>query len=283
MVLGQDTRWSLGWRSQLLALSHEGVLEPQGDWWVLRSPGNPRYYWGNFLLTAEAPGPGDAPVWVERAQRCITALQPESTHVALGVDQPVLPAEVQAAWAAQGFEAHATEALVLEPPQLVAEVPPPRVAAELRVLRLPQETAIAVDMQVQCDDSGYEPAGYRRFRQDAMDRMARLQALGRGHWYGAFIDGALAAGCGLVHDGDSLGRFQHVDTHPRWRRLGLCRALVHHVARHAFDTLRLPRLVMCADPEDVAIGIYESVGFRRDSRHWGLQRRAPQDMPAGAR
>jgi ribosomal protein S18 acetylase RimI-like enzyme len=82
----------------------------------------------------------------------------------------------------------------------------------------------------------------------------------------------LAADCGLVHDG-AMGRFQFVGTQPAWRRRGLCRALVHHVCRHAFDTLGLQRLVMCADPHDVAIGIYRSVGFVQVELHWCLQRR----------
>ena len=86
----------------------------------------------------------------------------------------------------------------------------------------------------------------------------------------------LAADCGLVHDG-VMGRFQHVGTQPEWRRRGLCRALVHHVCAHAFGTLGLQRLVMCADPHDVAIGIYRSVGFAQVGNHWGLQRRAPRD------
>ena len=63
------------------------------------------------------------------------------------------------------------------------------------------------------------------------------------------------------------------------RRRGLCRALVHHVCRHAFDTLGLQRLVMCADPHDVAIGIYRSVGFVQVESHWCLQRR-PRAVPA---
>ena len=37
-------------------------------------------------------------------------------------------------------------------------------------------------------------------------------------------------------------------------------------------------LVICADPEDVAIRIYESLGFMRDSRHWAAQRRPSWDQ-----
>jgi hypothetical protein len=33
---------------------------------------------------------------------------------------------------------------------------------------------------------------------------------------------------------------------------------------------------MCADPHDVAIGIYRSVGFAQIERHWCLQKRPPR-------
>jgi len=43
--------------------------------------------------------------------------------------------------------------------------------------------------------------------------------------------------------------------------LGLGSALVHAVCRHGFDAMRLESLVIIADPQDVAIGVYESLGF----------------------
>lgn len=78
----QDPRWSLGWPSQLPALSHEGVIEPQGDWWVLRSPGKPRYYWGNFLLSGEVPGADYESVGFRRDSRHWTLQRRAPQHVA---------------------------------------------------------------------------------------------------------------------------------------------------------------------------------------------------------
>ena len=103
-----------------------------------------------------------------------------------------------------------------------------------------------------------------------------MQAQGIANWFGAMASGVLAADCGLVHDG-RIGRFQHVATQPAWRRRGLCRALIGHVCAHAFQTLGLQRLVMCADPHDVAIAIYRSVGFVQVEGHWCLQSRPARD------
>jgi hypothetical protein len=60
----------------------------------------------------------------------------------------------------------------------------------------------------------------------------------------------------------------------------LCHTLVHGVCRWGFEQWGLTELLMCADPDDVAIGIYESLGFERFDREWGLQRNAIEDAAA---
>jgi predicted GNAT family acetyltransferase len=128
---------------------------------------------------------------------------------------------------------------------------------------------------VEARDLSHDEAGYRTFRRAAMQRVAAMQVAGFGTWFGAFVGEQLVADCGLVHD-THLGRFQHVCTQSTWRRRGLCRTLVAHVCRHAFDALGLQQLVMCADPHDVAIGIYRSLGFVQVETIWCLQGRPSQ-------
>ncbi|MBC7665013.1 MAG: GNAT family N-acetyltransferase [Caulobacter sp.] len=152
---------------------------------------------------------------------------------------------------------------------------------EFRVLELPRDSAAVVDKQVVVDERRHEPAGYRVFAERQMARYAAMQRAGLGHWFGlvANVDGrrVLAASCGLFRDPrsrDGLGRFQYVSTHPAWRRRGLCTALVHAACKHGFEAMDLRTLVMVADPHDVAIGVYESVGFRRGASTWQFERPA---------
>jgi hypothetical protein len=50
---------SLGFRTDLALLTASGsVVEDRGTHLVVRSPDNPSYFWGNFLLLAAAPVPG---------------------------------------------------------------------------------------------------------------------------------------------------------------------------------------------------------------------------------
>jgi ribosomal protein S18 acetylase RimI-like enzyme len=85
-------------------------------------------------------------------------------------------------------------------------------------------------------------------------------------------EGRVVASLGLFGR-DGFGRFQHVETHPDFRRRGLCRALVHAACAHGLHTRGWHTLVMAADPHDVAIALYRSVGFVQVETLWLLERR----------
>ena len=262
----------LGWRSHLLASRFGAEVAPRDDCIVLRTASNPTYYWGNCLILPEAPRDADVGRWLARFDDEIARRQPESRHVAIGINAGVLPHPLPS-WRDSGVDEFDDMAvLTLEPEGLTAS-PPARVeGVELRRLRWPDELELAVEAQVAARDASFEAEGYRVFRRRSMRRVAEMHAAGIAQWYGAFVGGVLAADCGLAHDG-AMGRFQYVETQLAWRRRGLCRALVGAVCRDAFGPLGLARLVMCADPHDVAIGIYRSVGFEQVETFWCLQRR----------
>ncbi len=56
---------SLGFRTDLALRVLEGAtISDRGAYLVIRSPGNPDYWWGNFLLLRDAPGTGGP--WLAR-------------------------------------------------------------------------------------------------------------------------------------------------------------------------------------------------------------------------
>ena len=273
-----DGGLSLGWRTDLLFARFDGQVSDCGNHWRVLTPSNPTFWWGNFLLFQHAPGPGDFERWMALFDEEIATPQPACRHRAFGVDvreRLELPLE----FAAAGFTLNEATVLTLARSQLLAPREAPAGIA-FRVLELPRDSASIVDKQVVVDEASHEPVSYRLFAERQMARYAAMQHAGLGHWLGlvATVDGRpmLAASCGLFRDparsDDGLGRFQFVSTHPAWRRRGLCTALVHAACRHGFEAMDLRTLVMVADPADVAIGIYESIGFRRGASTWQLER-----------
>ena len=273
-----DARLSLGWRTDLVFARFDGEVTDRGGHVRVLTPSNPTFWWGNFLLFSQAPGPDDFVRWMDLFDAEIATPQPASRHRAFGVDvreRLSLPPE----FAAAGFTLGEATVLTLAPDHLRAPRKPLPEGVEFRVLALPQDGAAVVDQQVAVDAMRHEPVGYRVFAERQMERYAAMQRAGLGHWFGVVASGSegsvLAASCGLFRDrecADGLGRFQFVSTDPAWRRRGLCTALVHAVCRHGFEAMGLRTLVMVADPDDVAIGVYESLGFERGVSTWQFER-----------
>jgi len=273
---------SLGWRTALIFARFDGEVVPRADHLVIRTPHNPTFWWGNFLLFDDAPQAGDAMRWLARFEAEIALRQPESRHIAFGVDSEAA-FELPADFAAAGLTQFASTVLTMQRAQLRA----PRRALgsdfHIAALRLPEQAAAAVDLQVAADAGATQSEiAYRLFRQRQMRRYEAMVRAGMGDWFAVVARAAeghdiLVADCGLFRSpGASLGRFQHVVTHPSWRRRGLCSALVHTVCRHGFETMGLDTLVIVADPDDVAIGLYESLGFERGANTWHLEKPAPR-------
>jgi GNAT superfamily N-acetyltransferase len=239
---------SLGFRTDLMVLSLGGsTLCERGDHLVVRTPSNRTFWWGNFVLFAEPVAPGD----VARLLALYAAELPEAAHVAWGIDTTDGTAGAEDELRAAGF--HVGRDTVLT---ATALQPPTRtVAATLRPLEDDDDWRRALDLRLSWTEAGVTP-------EFLTAQVAGARALcERGHatWYGAFEDGILRSSLGLVSAGE-LARFQVVETHPEARRRGLASALVHHAGQAALDR-GVRRLVIVADPEYHAIGIYRSLGF----------------------
>ena len=131
---------SLGFRTDVALRVLEGAqTTDRGDYLVVRTPDNPDFYWGNFLLLGAWPGPGTGDGWLAR----FAAEFPRARHVALGVDSVDEhgadgDAEVPAEFLAAGLEPERVTVLTC------ADVRPPR-----RSARRTRPAAIALSPQAE--------------------------------------------------------------------------------------------------------------------------------------
>ena len=58
---------SLGYRTDLIFPAFDGQITDRGDYLVVRTPSNPTFYWGNFLLFDRPTGDGDIERWLPMA------------------------------------------------------------------------------------------------------------------------------------------------------------------------------------------------------------------------
>jgi ribosomal protein S18 acetylase RimI-like enzyme len=247
---------SLGFQTDLALLRLGGsVVEDHGDHQVVRTPDNPTFWWGNFLLLSSPPPTGETQRWLARFDDEF----PTASHVALGFDGVRGTLDELAGFTAAGLSC---EAQCVMTAKSVHEPPRPNREATYRPFDSDADWGQHVQLRVETRDEIHESEdAYRAFVTRSSGTRRRLVDAGHGAWFGAFVDGRLMSSMGLFRAGDGLARFQSVETHPDARNRGLAGTLVHYVSQYGFEMLGATTLVMVADPTYLAIRVYRSVGF----------------------
>ena len=280
---------SLVWATSIDVLSSERVVQRRDGYLVVRSPTNPAFWWGNLLLFDEPPAAGDGERW-EALFAAEFADEPRVAHRTFAWDRTDDERGTMAGeFLARGYDAELSVGMIATPEEIH---PHPRANAEVRVAALDPTTGgpdeerweQVIELQVAARD-------VERLKDEELHRVfsrARLAELrttfqaGLGAWYVALDGDVVAGSMGIVVTG-GRGRYQAVDTAITHRRRGICSRLLVDAARHAVATYGADRLVIVADPDYHAAGIYESVGFTPVERVCGVCRQPPGDVPEPAR
>ncbi len=279
---------SLVWATDIdvLPVDHE-VLRREG-YLAVRSPSNPTHYWGNLLLFDAPPGVGDGERW-ERSFDAEFADEPSVAHRTFGwegVEGEL--GEAAAEFVARGYELIQTVGLVATPRQIH---PNPRESRTVVVRALEPGPGAddelweqVVELQVAARDESFDEEAHRAFSRRRLEDLRAVFRLGRGAWYVALDGpaGEVVASCGVVVTG-GVARFQTVDTAAAHRRRGICSRLLVEAVGHATAHHGAKRFVIAADPGYHALGIYQSLGFRRREHVSGvcLRPQAPGRATAG--
>jgi GNAT superfamily N-acetyltransferase len=258
---------SLAWRTDLIFPTFDGEIVDRGDYLVIRTPSNPTFYWGNFLLFAQPPGPADAEIWPRLFAEEIGST-PRVRHQTFGWDSPEGDPGAAEAFVAAGFRL--VQSSVLTASDVTA---PPRHVPDLIVRRLDSDDdwIQATENQIRCRDDEHDEAGYRVFKEAEMRRYRSMAQAGLGAWFGGFVGRTLVADLGIYRTGP-WGRFQTVETHPDHRRQGFAGTLVYRASRQALGEMGIDTLVLVADADSAPERLYRSVGFLPAERQVGLER-----------
>lgn len=239
-----------GQRTDLGILRLEGAeITDRGDHLVIRSPRNPKFHWGNFVLVASGD-PSDADRWVS----VFAAEFPEAEHVA--IDLPRLPE--RDAYAAHGISIETDDVLDSTTLPTVRALSAGYAARELTsdedwervVRRAITENGVTRE---------HEPLGFARFQRDQAAARRRLVADGHAAFFGAFAGDELVSELGIVLLGDTA-RYQSVGTQLEHRRRGLAGHLLGVAARWAGER-GAREWVIVTESTNPAGRLYRSLGF----------------------
>jgi ribosomal protein S18 acetylase RimI-like enzyme len=254
----------LAFRTDLAMLEHSGSrVEDHGTHLVVRTPDNPTYWWGNFLLLPTPPaGVDEAEGWL----RAFEEEFPGTRHRAFGVDGRDGSRDDLAPFAGIGMSLDVSTVMTAS---TVHEPPRPNDDATYRPLGSDADWQQQIELTMAGENDAYD----RPFVTAQAAAQRRLVDAQYGAWWGAFEGERLLASMGLFTASPGLARFQHVKTHPDARGRGLAGTLVHRVSRYGFEELGAQTLVMVADPDYHAIRIYRSVGFTDSERQLQAERK----------
>lgn len=242
-------------------------VEDRGDHLVVRTPANPQFHWGNFVLITDAGQLDDPSHWID----VFTAVHPGADWVSLGL--PRLP-EDTTPWADLDLSLEQED--VLSTTVLPGLLPAPG-GYQVRALASDDdwEQYIARQLRENAETGEYEPVHHEQFvRAQAVSRR-QMSHCGVACWFGAFTGGALVADLGIVLCGDwpPTARYQSVGTDAAHRRRGLAGHLLGIAARWAADHGAL-RWVIVTEVTNPAGRLYRAVGFRPDIGHAQAYRRS---------
>lgn len=263
---------SLVWATDIDVLPLSRDVRRRDGCLVIRSPSNPTHYWGNVLLFDQPPAGGDRIRW-ERRFQAEFADQPLTEHRAFGWDQTEdALGMAREEFLGHGYTLERNVGLVA-----AAERIRPHARANQEVMTRPLAPRgdqplwdQVVEMQVAGRDAErFAQESHRTFCRRRQADLRDLFAAGHGAWYVALSRDEVVGSCGIVVT-QERGRYQAVDTAPAHRRRGICSRLVVDAAHHAADRHGARRLVIVADPEYHALGIYESLGFEPVERVCGV-------------
>ena len=115
---------SVGFRTDLFLVAFDGIVEDRGRYVVVRTPSNPEFWWGNFLLYPDAPDASAVVRGHENSWRDDHAREfPLAKACLLAWDRPDGDAGAAEAFVSEGFEVDDSSILTVTEQSIH---PPPR-------------------------------------------------------------------------------------------------------------------------------------------------------------
>jgi GNAT superfamily N-acetyltransferase len=252
-----ERRLPLGWRTDLAVLRLGGAeITEHADHLVVRSPHNPTYYWGNFVLVTDPAVVDDPERWLAEFER----LFPAADHRAIGLVSE--PADPQSWLSIRLFIEYADVLSATGP----ISTGPLADGYDARPLTTSSDWAGSTRLR-QATFPGQD-----EYEQLTTETRIAVSATGELTWFGAFVGDELVAELGIADCGDRVGRYQSVLTHPEHRRRGLTRHLLGVAASHARERGAAETLVIIADADTDAGRLYRTAGFEFAEKAYQVSR-----------
>lgn len=242
------------WATDLAVLQLYGsTIAQHRDHLVVRTPANPDFHWGNFILVTDAAQTSHADHWLE----VFAEAHPQADWIAIGL---VTPPTATSSWNARTLD--------IEVDQTLSSGVCPRGAAladGYRVRRLAgSDWDRLVEHELRDNEASgtYDAGAHERFVRARTQQLAEASDRDALAFFGAFAGEELVSSLGIVVC-DEVARYQAVGTDSAHRRRGLAAHLLGVAAQWAAGQ-GCRRWVIVTESTNPAGRLYRSVGFKPD-------------------
>jgi hypothetical protein len=250
---------NLGHKTGLFLDRFFAQVEEKDAYYVICSPQDPHYFWGNYLLFKEAPKRGEAEKMMEAYYQ---EFSKDQGFAAITFDTVDGSEAYLEDFKNLGFSIDESKILTCQKAIKPLKV---RDDLEMRDYQLNDHYEQHVDVHFDPDWEYGSEEVQRAFILKRAQDFQRLIEAKLAHRYGIFKGEKLVADLG-VYFADKVIRFNNVSTHRDHRRQGLCSSLVYKVSEGLIKDHPGTTLVMQADEDYHAAMIYESIGFKPTQR-----------------
>ncbi len=250
---------NLGVRTDLIRHKKESIILEKENYFLIKTPSRPTYFWGNFLIMKEAPSKGCYKDWMRRYESEFSSKEQGFTAIGWDGNEPGDSSE----FTLKGFTFCSFNTLVLnkviEPKKLNSSL-------ELRPISKDSDWEQLLLLNNRSDEEEVTST----YIISKVKGQKESVAEGRSIRYGAFLDGKLVGDMGILFDGE-IGRFNSVTTHNKFRNQGVCTTLLNGFLRFLVAEISLEKMVIVCDQGTQAERIYTRAGFEYHESHYGLE------------
>ena len=254
---------SLGLQTELIFAKFDGEVQYKENYIVIKTPSNPNYYWGNSLIFNHSPKDCELDKWEKIFKKELT--DPKIYHLTFAWDNNELGSHQQ--FIDSGYKLEKSVVLTTNKIKI-----PKKYNQQIKIKTIEtenewEEVINTIALTTQSKSLSFDKS--KAFAHAQALRYQKMIQFGVGKWFGAFINEKLVGSLGVFKD-QNLVRYQLVNTHPEFQRMGICGTLVFETAKYALEQMNAKNLVMIADEEYHAAKIYESVGFNPTENFYGF-------------
>jgi GNAT superfamily N-acetyltransferase len=246
-----DSELEIGWWTQLAVLELSGSrIAERPDHVIVRTPSNPTYHWGNFILVTDGRRVDDAARWVQE----FSIAFPAASWVAVGLTG--MPDDA-AGWESRGLTLETEEVLTSPRPARRSPLDERYHVRTLSGADWGETVALAVAESARSD--GHNRDTHERLERARTASIRSLAERNLAACFGAFDGEALVAYLGVVRCG-RIARYQNVLTDEAHRRRGLASHLLGVAGQWAAEN-GCRQWVILTESTNPARFVYRQAGF----------------------